>query len=691
MFFILGAKRKSEAIEEPHPENFNDNLTNYKLSCVLTEHILKYNFHVEDRVSFRKEILMYDSSNGLLDFWVLFQKKHQFLLPPFIFDIIDEIAHANHNKSLMEMEKSKTERILYNRNDFDISIVDLPYGMKKRYCTLVGCLFYFLLNAPNLRTMVREKLQDRYETHLNMKFRNIIFILCDDEYACFFWKQIIETFIEKFGSYILEKFGKTLRLCYDTNYLFDLEFGRLNELCFLIQIVDVNRPNQHIEAKGETPYKVNTVVTIEECSRGIQASLFNKTQVEFHPDSLHYVYLNNYWDNHKLLDIENINKNSIFSRVVGLEKFESKKEKAFDFQSNRELNFRLYHCVRGSNQISKEIQNIISKMNYKEISLKYISSNLFDEIVEFNTLEKNFDMLCEYFKTYFINLPDRFRQGFRLNDFENFVSTEIDLEENETKKEKMILGKDRMMRDQECCICFENCQVSTKRQKCELEETHDLHNENDFQIFVCCLNKIHSGCMSSQIRCCPLCRNDSIDAIRASILQEDYEEKLEEKSLDSFLSYLKSNPYRKYQKNPKSLISIIQQTLNCLLDYGKKYPDSRLKIIMICRQNLLNKFYQRLSSLVPNNSTEFMKIYRFDSIKNIHEVINFENSVNLVNILIVRPDDEFLKVIRMDKVDLILEVGNVIRGEDLSKILSASIGVERKKSNSFCYIKIDKN
>ena len=56
MFLILGAKRKSEAIEEP--QTFNENLTNYKLSCVLTEHILKYNFHVEDRVSFRKEILM---------------------------------------------------------------------------------------------------------------------------------------------------------------------------------------------------------------------------------------------------------------------------------------------------------------------------------------------------------------------------------------------------------------------------------------------------------------------------------------------------------------------------------------------------------------------------------------------------------------------------------------------------------
>ena len=139
------------------------------------------------------------------------------------------------------------------------------------------------------------------------------------------------------------------------------------------------------------------------------------------------------------------------------------------------------------------------------------------------------------------------------------------------------------------------------------------------------------------------------------------------------------------------MISIIQQTLNCLLDYGKKYPDSCLKIIMICRENMLNKFYQRLSSLVQSNSKEFMKIYRFDSIKTVHEAINFENSVNLVNILIVRPDDEFLKVIRMDKVDLILEVGNVIRAEDLSKILSASIGVERKKSNSFCYIKIDKN
>merc|ERR1712054_130060 len=171
-------------------------------------------------------------------------------------------------------------------------------------------------------------------------------------------------------------------------------------------------------------------------------------------------------------------------------------------------------------------QNIISKMNYKEISLKYISSNLFDEIVEFNTLEKNFEMLCDYFKTYFINLPDRFRKGFTLNDFENFVSKEIDLEENETKKEKMILGKDRMMRDEECCICFENCHVSTKRQKCELEETHD---DNDVQIFVCCLNKIHSKCMSSQIRSCPLCRNDSIDAIQASILQEEHEEKLEEK------------------------------------------------------------------------------------------------------------------------------------------------------------------
>ena len=514
MFFILGAKRKSEAIEEP--QTFNDNITNYKLSCVLTEHILKYNFHVEDRVSFRKEILMYDSSNGLLDFWLLFQKEHQFLLPPFSFDIIDEIAHANRNKSLMEMEKSKTERILYNRNDFDISIVDLPYGMKKRYCTLLGCLFYFLLNAENLRNMVREKLQDSYETHLNTKFRNIIFILCHDEHTFIFWKQIIETFIEKFRSYILETFKKTLRLCYDTNYLFDLEFGKFNELCFLIQTVDVNRPNQHLESKGETVYKVNTVVTLEECSKGIQSSLFNKTQVEFHPHSLHYVYLNNYWDNHKLLNIEYINKNSIFSRVVGLEKFESKKQKAFDFQANRELNFRLYHCVRGSNQVSREIQNIKSKINYKEIYLKYISSNLFDDIVEFNTIEKNFEILCEYFKTYFINLPDRFRQGFRLNDFETFVSREIDLEENQSRKEKMILGKDRMMRDQECCICFEPCHVSTKRQNSELEEKHD---DNDVQIFVCCLNKIHSNCMSSQIRACPLCRNDSIDAIQTTIFR----------------------------------------------------------------------------------------------------------------------------------------------------------------------------
>ena len=688
MFFILGVKRKSKGIEEAHPENFNDNLTNYKLSSVLTEHILKYNFHVEDRVSFRKEILMYDSSNGLLDFWVLFQKKHQFLLPPFIFDFIDEIAHANRNKSLMEMEKSKTERILYNRNDFDISIVDLPYGMKKRYCTLVGCLFYFLLNAPNLRTMVREKLQDRYETPLNMKFRNIIFILCNDEYAFFFWRQLIQTFIENFGSYILQEFGKTLRLCCDTNYLFDLEFGRFNELCFLIQTVDVNRQNQHLESKGETPYKVNTVVTIEECSRGIQSSLFNKTQLEFQPHSLHYVYLNNYWDNRKLLNIENINKNSIFSQVVGLEKFESKKQKAFDFQANRQLNFRLYHCVRGSNQMLREIQNIKSKINYKEIYLKYISSNLFDEIVEFNTLQKNFEMLCEYFKNYFINLPDRFRQGFTLNDFETFVSREISDEENQSRKEKMILGNDRMMRDEECCICFENCQVSTKRQRCELEETH---NDNDVQIFVCCLNKIHSKCMSSQIRCCPLCRNDSIDAIRTSILQEEHDEKLEEKSMDSFLSYLENNPYRKYQKNPKSLISIIQQTLNCLLDYGKKYPDCCLKIIMICRENMLNKFYERLSSLVQSNSRQFLKIYRFDSMKNIHEAFSFENSENSVNILSVRPDDEFLKVIHMDKVDLILEIGNVIHGEDLLNILSASVGLERKISNSFCYIKINKN
>ena len=691
MFFILGAKRKLEAIEKAHPETFNDNLINYKLSSVLTEHILKYNYHVEDRVSFRKEILMYDSSNGLLDFWLLYQKEHQFLLPPFTFDIIDEIAHANRNESLMEMEKSKTQRILYNRNDFDISIVDLPYGMKKRYCTLLGCLFYFLLNARNLRTMVSEKLQDRYETHINTKFRNIIFILCHDEYAFFFWRQLIQTFIENFGSYILEKFGKTLRLFYDKDYLFDLEFGRFNELCFLIQTVDVNRANQHLESKGETVYKVNTVVTLEEYSRGIQSSLFNKTQVEFHPHSLHYVYLNNYWDNHKLLNIEYINKNSIFSRVVGLEKFESKKQKAFDFQSNRELNFRLYHCVRGSNQISREIQNINSKMNYKEISLKYISSNLFDEIVEFNTLENNFHMLCEYFKTYFINLPDRFRQGFSLNDFENFVSREIDLVENQSRKEKMILGKDRMMRDQECCICFDPCHVSAKRQKCELEETHDLHNENDVQIFVCCLNKIHSKCMSSQIRSCPLCRNDSIDAIQASILQEEHSEKLEQKSMDSFLSYLENNPYRKYQKNSKSLISIIQQMLNCLVDYGKKYPDSCLKIIMICRENMLNKFYQRLSSLVQSNFTEFMKIYRFDSIKNIDEAINFEKSLNPVNILSVRPDDEFLKVIHMDKVDLILEIGNVIHGEDLLNILSASVGLERKISNSFCYIKINKN
>ena len=401
---------------------------------------------------------------------------------------------------------------------------------------------------------------------------------------------------------------------------------------------------------------MNTVVTLEECSRGIQSSLFNKTQVEFHPHSLHYVYLNNYWDNHKLLNIENINKNSIFSRVVGLEKFESKKEKAFDFQANRELNFRLYHCVRGSNQISREIQNIKSKINYKEIYLKYISSNLFDEIVEFNTLEKNFEMLCEYFKNYFINLPDQFRQGFSLNDFENFVSKEIDLEENQSRKDKMILGKDRMMCDQECCICFEPCHVSAKRQNSELEEKHD---DNDVQIFVCCLNKIHSKCMSSQIRSCPLCRNDSIDVIQASILQDEHSEKLEQKSMDSFLSYLENNPYRNYQKNSKSLISIIQQTVNCLLDYGKKYQDSCLKIIMICRENMLNKFYQRLSSLVQSNSKEFMKIYRFDSIKTIHEAINFEKSVKQVNILVVRPGDEFLKVIHMDKVDLILEIGNV--------------------------------
>jgi len=688
MFCCLVKKRKSEAIEEFHSEKFDDNLINYKLSCVLTEHIHNYNCLVEDRVSFRKEILMYDSSNGLFDFWLLFQKEHDFLLPPFTFDIIDEIANANNSKSLMEIEKSKTEMILYNRNDFDISIVDLPYGMKKRYCTLVGCLFYFLLNASNLSRMVTEKLQNTYETHLNTKFRNIILILCHDEYASNYWKQIIKTFLEKFGSYILKTFEKKLRLCCDTNYLFDLEYGKFNELCFLIQTVDVNRPNQHLEAQGETPYKVNTVVTIEEFSRGIQSSLFNKTQKEFHPHSLHYVFLNNYWDNHKLLNIEYINKNSIFSRVVGLERFESKKQKAFDFQSNRQLNFRLYHCVRGSNKIYREIQNIKSKINFKEIYFKYISSNFFDEIVEFNTIEKNFDMLCEYFRSYFINLPDRFRQGFTLNDFENHVSTAIHLEENQTRKEKMILGKDRMMGDQECCICFEPCNVTRKRQKSELEQ---LNDDNDVQIFVCCLNKIHSNCMSSQILSCPLCRNDSIDMIQANIFQKENEEKLEQKSMESFLCYLENNPYRKYQKNHKSLISIIQQILNCVLDYGKNYPDSCLKIIMICKENILNKFYDRLSTLLPKNSTEYLKMYRFNSIKNINEAIDFENSVYPVNILSVKPDDEFLRVIEMDKVDIILEIGNVIRGESFYNILSASIGIERKKSNSFCYIKIDKN
>lgn len=670
----------------------NKNLLEKKLSSFLITKTSEYrNILSEDRLSYRKEIPIHELNKTIFDFIDEYNKKNNLSLPSFHYDIIEQLVYTNETKSIIEIETRKTEMILDNRHGVDLSIIDLPNSVMKRHVTLLGSFFYFIKNYLHLNLLLNSKLHG-YEHSQNKKFRNIILILCHHEYSVSCWQKIIQNFIDTMGNYILQMYGKTMRLLVCTTSQFDikLDYGIKNELCFFVLLVD---KREHVLTCNENEYKIMTVVTIEE-SYGIETSFFNRNQIDFSPYSLHYIYMNNHYDNDKLMDIHKINKNSVLSTMTGLQKFESKKEKVCNTQEIHLLNFRLFHHTRSSPKMTRELEMILEGMNYEEVHLEYISNSiLVDDIVEFDTLNNNFDTLVNIMEQqYHISIPESFRMGFNLDQFYMEVMNQIDSEENEMKKERMEMGMSRIKAETDCCICLEPCQMTKKTKSSNNAFDHhdeDEEDEDDIQILLCCLNKIHSKCF--QVSSCPYCRIESIDCIRSNINEITSEEIIsKENGMTGFVSYLENNPYKNHQNNPFSILSLLQQVLNSIVDYGKDCKP--LKILMIAKESLFNYMFPKIHILISNDYQSYLHFYRYDSKQhsNTNTLVDFENNDdNFVKILTVSSSDSIVNLIHMDTIDMILEIGECVSKEN---ILSECIGIARKYENNkeFCYIQIKK-
>ena len=650
-----------------------------------TSLVINGQYNTTDRISYRKQIVNYDSSKIIADFLIILKSDNDFQLCSSNHDVIEQISLANNTLSIMETEEPKAIIRCQNEQTFDISIVDVPFNMGERYCAFLGSLFYYFINASNLKNMFENKILKLYPNYPDRKFRNIILILCHNNYSVYLWKNMIQKFLEKYKDYFFEKDGKTFRVFDNLDYCFDLAYGKFDELCFVIQLAD-KKKNIHTLGCSSRLYKIINVVTIED-SFGLESSFFNKNQEEFIPTALHYVYLSNYYnrDHVKMLDLNNIRKNSVMAKLVSLEKFENQQEKAVNIEATRDMHFRVFHSYRHSSDIYREAKDIMKLLELKEVTLEYVSSNLSKDIVEFNDINMNFDILRNTLQTYHIILPESFRTGFLVSELEKVVTDQINSETNTTRKEKMTIGLERFTDVSDCCICYDTCDL-IKKQKVDEEENSDIC------VLLCCLNKIHTKCM--KFSSCPFCRIDSIEVLRSNRTDDRNQFQVLEQDMNGFLSYLNTNPYSDRQKNSLSLISLLQQVLNCLLDYVKTFPIiSSVKLLIFCKQAMMNKFYIKLNSLLPLNYKNYIEINRLYGFDYIDPIQSFENSTHPVNILVVECIKEvntLVKIINMGKLDMILDLGDCIDLSTKEKIFHGVVSIDRRKSKQFCYLSIKK-
>lgn len=650
-------------------------------------------YYHDIRFSLRKEMNPVNPITQIETFWTLLKNDPDHDMFSFHFDTLQQLVNSNATKSIMEIEKKDNplQFTIDGNKMCDMSLIDLPNGSETKLTLILGSVFYFLSHTNNMKEMFHNKpvvtqanVMQRYQ---GTRFRNLIVILCHNLFCLQQWESIIYEFIGKYATFFHNHFGKSFQcVIHKTNQFFNQDLGKNNEICFLIRLVQKN--NVSLFVKCHDNYLVTSVVMLEDC-HDIKSAHFNMTMKDkwcLLPPSFHFIYYNSTSNGCDFFDLNNIRVNSVLACIVGLQKYEDKKQKAKDHEENCNMLFRLLHSCRNPpfEMLHQELNQYIKQLRYYDMEIDYSGSNFLnvDDIMMFNTKETNFNLLRKKLESYHIVLTDSFlHNGFTLNQLSRNIQFQIDNipSDDAHRKEKMILGMQRMINDTTCCICLSTCSIVSKKQKICESSNDDV---DEVHVLLCCLNKIHSSCM--QFDHCPFCKIESVTAIWSSIESKERELK---PGMSNLMTYIETNPFKDHQKNPFSLYSRLQQVMNCFLDYVEKNPTESIRCILICKESRLNNFYIQLARLLPKDYRKSMKIYRY-STKNTIGYFH-KNTEEKIQILTLPMYMDLSKKINMECINTILEIGDLVTEEQKETILFHSV-TTKSLSKEFCYMKIQK-
>ena len=658
---------------------------------------LEFYYH-SMRFSLRKEMNPVNSIPQVETFWAALKQDPDYDMFSFHFDTLQQLMNSNATKSVMEIEQkgNPLELTIDGKTMCDMSLIDLPNGSETKLTLILGSVFYFLSHTNNMKEMFHNKpvvtQSNLIQKYQGTRFRNLIVILCHNLFCLEQWESIVYEFIQKYTTFFHDHFGKSFQsVTHKTNQFFNEDLGKNDEICFLIRLVQKNHGSLFV--KSHDNHLVTSVVTIEDC-HDIKSAHFNMTMKDkwsLLPPSFHFIYYNSTSNGSHFLDLNNIRVNSVLACLVGLQKYEDKKQKAKDYEENCNMLFRLLHSCRSPppEKLHQELTSYIDKLRYYEMKIEYSGSNFLNlgDIMMFNTKETNFNLLRSNLKSYHIVLTESIlHDGFTLNQLSSNIQSQIDNvpndDDNAHRKQKMILGMQRMIDDTTCCICLSNCSIVSKKQKTDEEFSRDDDDVDEIHLLLCCLNKIHSSCM--QFDHCPFCKIESVTAIWSSIQSKEREIK---PGMSNLMTYIETNPFKDHQKNPLSLYSRLQQVMNCFLDYVKENPTESIRCILICKESRLNNFYIQLARLLPKDYRKSMKIYRYSSTNTTGYFR--KNTQEKIQILTLPMYMDLSKRIDIGYVNTILQIGDLVTEEQKKQILFHSVST-KPVSKEFCYMKIQK-